>query len=131
MNRVIFRFLILFSSLFLVDAVFNCRFWLYPLFLRASVYGGICYLLCSKKCYGVNQGTTIPVLPTDPPRCERRIVLRRWTRHPHKMPKQVEAVKTKMGKIFKYHNLHITIQANKKVMDFLDPILDLRTGIHS
>ena len=32
LNHVIFRFLVLFSLLFLVGAVSNCRFGLYPLF---------------------------------------------------------------------------------------------------
>ena len=47
-----------------------------------------------------------------------------------KTPKQVEAVKKEMCKIFKKHNLQITIEANKKVVDFLDLTLDLRTGIY-
>ena len=37
-----------------------------------------------------------------------------------KTPKQVEAVRKEMCKIFKYHNLQITIEANKKVVDFVD-----------
>ena len=47
-----------------------------------------------------------------------------------KTPKQVEAIKKEMCKIFKKHNLQITIEANKKVVDFLDLTLDLRTGVY-
>ena len=35
-----------------------------------------------------------------------------------------------MCKIFKKHKLQITIEANKKVVDFLDITLDLRTGVY-
>ena len=45
-----------------------------------------------------------------------------------KMPVQVEAIKKKeMCKIFEHINLQI--EANKKVVDFLDITLDLRTAI--
>ena len=37
-----------------------------------------------------------------------------------KTPQEVEAIKKEMCKIFKYNNLHITIEANKKVVDFLN-----------
>ena len=47
-----------------------------------------------------------------------------------KTPKQVEAIKKEMCKIFKRNSLHITIEANKKVVDFLDITLDLRTEIY-
>ena len=47
-----------------------------------------------------------------------------------KRPKQVEAVKKEMCKIFKKHNLQITIEAKKKVVDFLDLTLDSRTGVY-
>ena len=47
-----------------------------------------------------------------------------------KTPKQVEAVKKEMCKIFKKHNLQITIEADKTVVDFLDLTLDLRTGVY-
>ena len=46
-----------------------------------------------------------------------------------KIPKQGGSVKKQMCKIFKHHNLRITIEANKKAVDFLDLKLDLRTGI--
>ena len=36
----------LFSLHFLVGSVSNCRFGLYPLFFRASMYGGIIYIIC-------------------------------------------------------------------------------------
>ena len=36
-----------------------------------------------------------------------------------------------MCKIFKNHNLQITIEANKKVVGFLDLTLDLRTGVYN
>ena len=48
---------------------------------------------------------------------------------PQKTPKQVEAIKREMCKIFKHNNLQITIEANKIVVDFLDITLDLRTAI--
>ena len=47
-----------------------------------------------------------------------------------KMPKPVEAIKKEMCKIFKHKNLQITIEANRKVLDFLDITLDLRTPIY-
>ena len=49
-----------------------------------------------------------------------------------KSPKQVEATKKKkeMCKIFKHNNLQITIEANKKVVDFLDITLDLRIATY-
>ena len=48
-----------------------------------------------------------------------------------KSPKQVEAIKKEMCKIFKHNSLQITIEANKKkVVDFLDIKLDLRTAIN-
>ena len=49
-----------------------------------------------------------------------------WT----KSPKQVEAIKKEMCKIFKHNSLQITIEANKKVLDFLDITLNLRTAIY-
>ena len=47
-----------------------------------------------------------------------------------KTPKQVEAIKKEMCKIFKQNNLQITIEANKNVSDFLDITLDLRIAIY-
>ena len=44
-----------------------------------------------------------------------------------KMSKQVEAIRKEMCKIFKQNSLQITIEANKKVLDFLYITLDLRT----
>ena len=45
LNHVIFRFLVLFCSLFLsVHVLSICRFVLYPFFFRASVYGGACFI---------------------------------------------------------------------------------------
>ena len=35
-----------------------------------------------------------------------------------------------MCKVFKYNSLQITIEANKKVVDFLDITLDLITAIY-
>ena len=45
-------------------------------------------------------------------------------------PKQVKAIKKEMRKIFKQSSLQITIEANKKVVDFLDITLDLRIAIY-
>ena len=47
-----------------------------------------------------------------------------------KSPKQVEAIKKEMCKIFIHNSLQITIETNKKVVDFLDITLDLRTVIY-
>ena len=44
-----------------------------------------------------------------------------------KTPKQVEAIKKGMCKIFKQNSLQIAIEVNKKVVDFLDTTLDLKT----
>ena len=48
-----------------------------------------------------------------------------------KTPKQVEAIKEEVCKIFKHNSLQITIEANKKVVDFLDKTLYLRTDIYT
>ena len=45
-----------------------------------------------------------------------------------KPPRAVENMKKEMCRIFKDNGLNITIDANKKVVDFLDITLDLRTG---
>ena len=47
-----------------------------------------------------------------------------------KTPKQVEAIKKEMCKLFKHNSLQITIEANKKVVDFLEITLDMRTAIY-
>ena len=47
-----------------------------------------------------------------------------------KTPKQVEAIKKEMCKIFKRNSLQITIEANKNVVDFLDITLNLKTEIY-
>ena len=47
-----------------------------------------------------------------------------------KSPNQVEAIKKEMCKIFLHNSLQITIEANKKVVDFLDMTLNLRTAIY-
>ena len=47
-----------------------------------------------------------------------------------KSPKQVEAIKKEMCKIFKHNSFQITIEANKNVVDFLEKTLDLRTAIY-
>ena len=47
-----------------------------------------------------------------------------------KTPKEVEAIKKEMCKIFKHNSLQITIEANKKCVAFLDIILDLITAIY-
>ena len=46
----------------------------------------------------------------------------------NKRPRAVENMKKEMCQIFKDNGLNITIDANKKVVDFLDITLDLRTG---
>ena len=48
----------------------------------------------------------------------------------YKNTKTSGSSKKEMCKIFKKHNLQITIEANKKVVDFLDLTLDLRTGVY-
>ena len=47
-----------------------------------------------------------------------------------KSPKQVEAIKKEMCKIFKHNSLQITIEANKNVVDSLDITSDLKTAIY-
>ena len=42
-----------------------------------------------------------------------------------KTPREVENIKKKMCELFKKHNLKITIEANKKVINYLDITLDL------
>ena len=45
-------------------------------------------------------------------------------------PQNTERMKKEICKIFKQNDLNITIEANKKTVDFLDITLDLRTGIY-
>ena len=45
-----------------------------------------------------------------------------------KTPKRVKAIKEEMCKLFKHNNLQITIEAYKKVLDFLDIRMDPRTA---
>ena len=47
-----------------------------------------------------------------------------------KSPKQVEAIKRRNVQTFKDNSLQITIEGNKKVVDFLDFTLDLREAIY-
>ena len=48
----------------------------------------------------------------------------------HKTPKQIEKIKKEICQIFANNNLKITIEANKKTVDFLDITMDLITGFH-
>ena len=45
--------------------------------------------------------------------------------------KKVEAIQKEMCKILKRNSLQITIEANKKVVDFQDITLDLKTAIYN
>ena len=47
-----------------------------------------------------------------------------------KTPKQVEAIKKEMCKVFKKNSLQITIEANKKVVDFQDITLNPGRAIY-
>ena len=76
-------------------------------------------------------GRTISVIPTVPFKCECRTVPRRWAGYVYKDTKTSGSNKKKeMCKIFKKHDLQITIEANKQVADFLDLTLDLRTSVY-
>ena len=46
----------------------------------------------------------------------------------NKTPREIECIKKDICKTFGNHNLKITIEANKKVVDYLDVTLDLRSG---
>ena len=48
----------------------------------------------------------------------------------NKTPRQTEFIKKQIIDIFKQNNLRITIEANKKVINFLDITLDLQSGIY-
>ena len=43
-------------------------------------------------------------------------------------PRKIESIKKEICKVFSNNNLKITIEANKKSVDYLDITLDLRTG---
>ena len=60
---------------------------------------------------------------------QRPIIWRRRTSHRHKNTQASRSDK-KVCKVFKNNSLQITIEANKKVVDFLDITLDLRTAIY-
>ena len=45
-------------------------------------------------------------------------------------PRQLDIIKKKLCKIFKDNELSITIQANLKVVNFLDLTLDLNSGLY-
>ena len=47
-----------------------------------------------------------------------------------KTPFETENIKKEICKIFKENNLSITIEANKKIIDFLDITMNLKTGEH-
>ena len=47
-----------------------------------------------------------------------------------KTPFETENIKKEICKIFKENNLNITIDANKKIIDFLDITMNLKTGEH-
>ena len=46
----------------------------------------------------------------------------------HQTPRQIEKAKKQICQIFANNNLKITVDANKKVVNFLDVTLDLNTG---
>ncbi|GFR78813.1 inositol hexakisphosphate and diphosphoinositol-pentakisphosphate kinase 2 [Elysia marginata] len=48
----------------------------------------------------------------------------------NKSPQQTENIKKQMCAIFKDNGLNITIQANQKIVDFLDVTFNLHTGLH-
>ena len=45
-----------------------------------------------------------------------------------KSPREIEKIKKQICKVFSNHNLKITIEANKKCVDYLDITLDLRSS---
>ena len=45
-------------------------------------------------------------------------------------PRQIELMKKKICKLFEENQLAVTIEANAKVVNFLDVTLDLNTGIY-
>ena len=45
-----------------------------------------------------------------------------------KTPRQIEEIKKKICNVFSIYGLKITIEANKKTIDFLDVTLDLNEG---
>ena len=48
----------------------------------------------------------------------------------NKTPKEIESIKKHICKIFNDHNPKLTIEANKKCVDYLDITLDLRSGTY-
>ena len=48
----------------------------------------------------------------------------------NKKPREIELIKKKICQIFKNNGLKITIEANKKVVNFLDVTLNLRSGTY-
>ncbi len=48
----------------------------------------------------------------------------------HGTPREVENIKKKICRVFAKNKLKITIEANKKVVNFLDVTLNLESGIH-
>lgn len=44
-------------------------------------------------------------------------------------PRRIDMIKKDICKVFNDHNLNLTIEANKKTVDYLDITLDLRTGV--
>ena len=48
----------------------------------------------------------------------------------NKTARETENIKKEICKIFEENKLNITIEANKKIIDFLDITMDLRTGVH-
>ena len=47
-----------------------------------------------------------------------------------KTPREIEIIKKSICKVFSNNNLKVTIEANKKCVDYLDITLDLRSSSH-
>ena len=48
----------------------------------------------------------------------------------HKRPQQIENIKKKLCQIFREMGLKISVDANKKLVNFLDVTLDIQTNIY-
>ena len=72
-------------------------------------------------CYLLSQLTKIPEIDIGLYRDDGLAVI-------NQTPQKIEKIKKEICKIFAQNNLRITIEANKKIVNFLDVTLDLTTG---
>ena len=82
----------------------------------------VCTFQCSNRALRRGNQITRPTsLETSQNRSTGLVVM-------SQTPRKIEKAKKEICKVFAENGLRVTIEANKKVVDFLDVTLDLNTG---